>query len=70
LFSSVTPFLLGEPTAGANRKTSRGLAFCFAKLAYTETNRDDLKLLLDAEREDVVLSLFNRRLSRTDHQVT
>jgi hypothetical protein len=53
-----------------DRKTSRGLAFCFAKLAYTETNRDDLKLLLDAEREDVVLSLFNRRLSRTDHQVT
>jgi hypothetical protein len=33
------------------------IGFCFARLAYTETNRDHLKLLLDAEREDVVLSL-------------
>jgi hypothetical protein len=33
------------------------IGFCFVKLAYTETNRDHLKLLLDAEREDVVLSL-------------
>jgi hypothetical protein len=31
------------------------IAFCFAKLAWTETNRDDLKLLLDPQREDVVL---------------
>jgi len=29
--------------------------FCFAKLAWTETNRDDLQLLLDHQREDVVL---------------
>jgi hypothetical protein len=32
--------------------------FCFAKLAWTETNRDDLKFLLDPQREDVVLFLF------------
>jgi hypothetical protein len=41
LFSSVTPFFLGEPTARRDRKTSCGLAFCFAKLAYTETNRGE-----------------------------
>jgi hypothetical protein len=40
-------------------------AFCFAKLAWTETNRDDLKLLLDPQREDMVLFLFDRRPSRT-----
>jgi hypothetical protein len=39
-------------------------AFCFAKLAWTDTNRDDLKLLLDPQREDVVLFLFDRRPSR------
>jgi hypothetical protein len=39
-------------------------AFCFAKLAWTTTNRDDLKLLFDPEREDVVLFLFDRRPSR------
>jgi hypothetical protein len=30
-------------------------AFCFAKLAWTETNRDDLKLFLDPRRNDVVV---------------
>jgi hypothetical protein len=39
-------------------------AFCFAKLAWTDTNRDDLKLLLDPQGEDVVLFLFDRRPSR------
>jgi len=39
-------------------------AFCFAKLAWTETNRDDLKLLLDPQREDLALFLFARRASR------
>jgi hypothetical protein len=43
------------------------LGFCFAKLAYTETNRDDLKLLLDAEREDVVLKLPFYDLSSPKH---
>src|SRR5215471_16834153 len=41
------------------------LLFCFAKLDSTETNRDDLKLLADPQRGDVILSLLNRRLSRT-----
>jgi hypothetical protein len=39
-------------------------AFCFAKLAWTDTNRDDLKLLLDPQGEDVVPFLFDRRPSR------
>jgi hypothetical protein len=38
---------------------------CFAKLAWTETDRGDLKLLLDLQREGVGLFLFDRRSSRT-----
>jgi hypothetical protein len=64
-FSSLTPFLLGKPTARRDRKTSRGLAFALQNLLRPKPNCDDLKLLLDAEREDMVLSLFNRAPSRT-----
>jgi hypothetical protein len=69
LFSSVAPFLLRKPYGQRDRKTSRGLAFALQNLLRRKPNRDDLKLLLDAEREDGGV-FFNRRVSRTDRQVT
>jgi hypothetical protein len=55
------------------RKTSRGLAFALRKSLRPKPNRDHLKLLLDAEREDVVLSLrliVNYRARPDDRRVT
>jgi hypothetical protein len=47
---------LANPRPARSQDFTR-IGFCFAKLAQTETNRDHLKLLLAAEREDVVPSL-------------
>jgi len=73
LFSSVTPFFAWQIRIRRDRKNSRGLAFALRKSLRPETNRDHLKLPLDAEREDVVLSLrfiVNYRARPDDRRVT
>jgi hypothetical protein len=51
LFSSVTPFLLGEPTAGAITRLHADWLFALRNWLRPKPTAENLKLLLDAERE-------------------
>jgi hypothetical protein len=58
---------LGDPPSSGNKR------IVFISYSFTEASRDHLKLLLDAEREDVVLSLrfiVNYRARPDDRRVT
>ena len=72
LFSSVTPFLLGKSASGAiARLHADWLLLCESRLDRNQPRSSEL--LLDAEREDVVLSLrfiVNYRARPDDRRVT
>ena len=72
LFSSVTPFLLGKSASGAIARLHMDwLLLCESRLDRNQPRSSEL--LLDAEREDVVLSLrfiVNYRARPDDRRVT